>query len=257
MFFLSGESFLSRAQIALSLKTGAVTRVKPLPVKTIKKPSYKVKAGESYSALFKEKKDLSLKPFDFSLKPFVFEDEHILVVDKPAGLTSHPGPGHEQDSLVNALIGKTKLSCGTDPLRPGVVHRLDKDVSGLMILSKTEKAQNILIQSFKQKTIKRIYRALCAGSAKEPLGSIKSFIGRHPKDRKKFYSFKEPKVGAKLAKTHYQILKSFNPIIHHIECQLETGRTHQIRSAFKRKGASHFGRQSVFFAKETKQAFKR
>ncbi len=226
--FLSEAGLLSRAKAGKSLKAGEVTKTKPLPKAVIKKPSHKVKAGESYSLVFKEKKELSLEPYDFPL-PFVFEDEHILVVNKPAGLTSHPGPGHERDSVVNALIGKTKLSSGTDPLRPGVVHRLDKDVSGLMILSKTEKAQKFLIEGFKKKTIKRIYKVVSAGRFKESMGSLKSFIGRHPKDRKKFYSFKEQVVGAKPALTHYRVLKSFNNIIHHIECRLETGRTHQIR----------------------------
>ena len=186
--------------------------------------------------------------------PIVFEDEHILVVDKPAGLTVHPGPGHSKDTLVNMLIQQKKqLSSGTKEDRPGIVHRLDKDVSGLMVLSKTEEAQTALIQSFKEKTITRKYKALAAGAIKQEQGKIESFIGRHPKDRKKFYSFKEERTGSKKAVTFYKLIKSFQEKIHLLECQLQTGRTHQIRVHLFSQGWLVLGDPIYCFKKKKSQ----
>ena len=160
----------------------------------------------------------------------VYEDEHILVLDKPASLVVHPGAGKEEVSLVHIL--KLKLSpelLEESPLRPGVVHRLDKGVSGLMLFAKNLHAKKKLIDQFKQKKIKRQYRALVIGKARETKGKIESWMGRHPKNRKKFHSFHQYWKGSKKAITYYQILSSFQSQLHHIQCQLDTGRTHQIR----------------------------
>ena len=220
----------SRSQAEKIIKQSLVKIKKEDKYFIIIKPSYKVKTGQCYFITYPNTSQaVELKPYDRAIS-ILYEDKHLLVVDKPAGIVVHPGPGHEQDTLVNALIGKTSLSEGVDPLRPGIVHRLDKDVSGLMLLSKTEETQNLLIEQFKLKKIKRIYRALTAGKNKEEKeGRIISFIGRHPKHRKIFYSFNEEVTGAKRAVTYYQVLESFQEKIHHIQCQLETGRTHQIR----------------------------
>ena len=223
----------SRSQAEKWIKQSLVKNNNGLP---LLKPSYKVKTGDSLSLAVLPVKTVPLEPYDFSV-PVIFEDDHILVVNKPAGLSVHPGAGRSKNTLVNALVHKVKLSSGVDPLRPGIVHRLDKDVSGLMVLSKTDSAQDKLISMFKEKKVFRLYQALAAGVFKEKQGCIVSYIGRHPRDRKKFYSFDksdsssfdEKNIRAKRAVTFYKVIKSFKEKIHLVECRLETGRTHQIR----------------------------
>ena len=225
--------------------------VKKISGEVILKPSYKVISEEGFLLTMPAKEESSeLKPYHLPV-PIVFEDSHLLVVNKPAGLVTHPGPGHLQDTLVNALIGKVKLSSGVDPMRPGIVHRLDKDVSGLMILSKTDEMQQKLIQLFKEKKIQRFYKVLAGGVFKQKEGTIISYIGRHPKDRKKFYSFpkkvdpddKPQSSPAKKAITFYKVLDSVEDKIHLVECQLETGRTHQIRVHLSSQGNYILGDQ--------------
>jgi len=238
----------SRSQAEKIIKKALVSKKTENGYAVVVKPSYRIKAAECYRVfLTKEEKPEAprLRSYNYPV-PVVYEDEHLLVVNKPAGIVVHPGPGHEQDTLVNALVGKTGLSAGVNPLRPGVVHRLDKDVSGLMLLSKTEKAQDILIKYFKLKAVERVYRALVSGVVQKDEGSIISFIGRHPKDRKKFYSFNEEAAGLKKAITHYRALNSFQDRIHYIECRLETGRTHQIRVHLSSIGLPVLG-DNVYF----------
>ena len=221
----------SRSQAEKAIRQALVSKKTKNGCTVVVKPSHKIKTGECYLVPLKEEKKsevIHLESYDHPV-PVVYEDEHLLVVNKPADIVVHPGPGHEQDTLINALIEKKNLSAGTNPLRPGVVHRLDKDVSGLMLLSKTKKAQDTLIEDFKLKAVERVYRALTLGVVKKEKSPVISFIGRHPKDRKKFYSFNKEATGLKMAITHYRVLNSFQDKIHHIECRLETGRTHQIR----------------------------
>ncbi len=250
--FLS-SFFQSRSQAEHAIKKGLV---KGQGFSVIKKASHKVRAGEIYfitcSEDFSAKEPLVLKPYIFPVH-ILFEDEHLLVINKPTGLTVHPGPGHKHDTLVNALFHKTTLSSGVAPLRPGIVHRLDKDVSGLMILSKTKKAEELLIEQFKQKKIHRLYHTLTCGTFKEIPSPISSFIGRHTKDRKKFYSFEQEKKGAKKAITHCRLIKSFKGKIHLMECRLETGRTHQVRVHLKSRGLPILGDSLYFPARQQKK----
>ncbi len=210
----------------------------------IDKASYKVKLGDTFILNFPNfLVEESLKPYDFFV-PILFEDADLLIVDKPAGLVVHPSCGHRQDSLVNALIGEVDLRGGTDFLRPGIVHRLDRDVSGLMVLTKTQRAYESLLKQFQSRSIRRVYRGWVIGHLPDDCTNnwqkIESFIGRHPRDRKKFYSFsvdplsptsqnKTSPVAAKKAISFYRLVKSYGKYLHHLECCLKTGRTHQIR----------------------------
>ena len=156
----------------------------------------------------------------------IYEDDDVLVVNKPSGMVVHPGSGNNSGTLVNALMHYTnELSDvnGTD--RPGIVHRIDKDTSGILLISKTNKAHNILANDFANKKIKRKYRALVSGVIKENVGKIDAPIGRDKKDRKKMCV---TPTNSKKAVTNFTVLERYNNATL-IECILETGRTHQIR----------------------------
>jgi 23S rRNA pseudouridine1911/1915/1917 synthase len=190
------------------------------------KPSYKIQFGDLIEIEVLGKKTLELVPYDFDLD-IIFEDEHLLVVNKPAGLVVHPAYGHESDTLINALIARnTKLSTGGDTFRPGLVHRIDKDTSGLLVLAKNEDAHFFLAKQFFKKTIHRRYWALCFANKKMNKGTIVSQLIRDPKNRQRFISTSE-NLGKK-AITHYETLHECNGL-RLFELHLETGRTHQIR----------------------------
>jgi 23S rRNA pseudouridine1911/1915/1917 synthase len=169
-----------------------------------------------------------LVAYDFPLQ-IPYEDSDLLIVDKPAGLVVHPACGHLQDTLVNALIHHTNdLSLGFNEQRPGLVHRIDKDTSGLLVIAKTEKAQRLLALQFQNKTTHRLYRALVFGKFKEDRGTIRSSLKRHPEDRKRVTSVAETE-GGKHAVTHYTVVGYHQSGVSLVELRLETGRTHQIR----------------------------
>jgi len=154
----------------------------------------------------------------------LFEDAHLIVLNKPAGLVVHPAAGHASGTLVNALLHYTEVEQGDDPRRPGVVHRLDKDTSGVMVVTRTEAAREGMSALFAKHDIERVYEAICLGLP-PPSVSYDTLIGRHPQDRKRFSS--KVRTG-KRAITHVvrqRVLKGAALI----RCQLETGRTHQIR----------------------------
>jgi len=212
----------SRTQAAALIDKGCVL-FNDKPVKS----SYKVLLGDKFQIALPEKVEATeLSPFDFKLD-ILFEDEDLLVVNKPAGLVVHPAHGHHERTLVNALIHHTKdLSMGFGENRPGIVHRLDKETSGLLVIAKNNFAHENLSQQFQQRTVHRRYWALVFGEIKNQEGRIETLIARHPTDRKKFSS----KVTAgKIAITNYKRLAVSPKKMSLLEVRLETGRTHQIR----------------------------
>jgi 23S rRNA pseudouridine1911/1915/1917 synthase len=156
----------------------------------------------------------------------VHEDRWLVVVDKPAGLVVHPAPGHEAGTLVNALLAHCQDLRGIGgELRPGIVHRIDKDTSGLLVVAKDDATMNALGAAFKAHTIDRVYEALVAGAPPGPSGRIDTFYGRDPRERKKFSSRVR---SGKRAVTNWRLLQKF-PGAARMEARLETGRTHQVR----------------------------
>lgn len=175
----------------------------------------------------KDDNSQELKPYDIKLD-IVFEDDDLMVINKPAGLVVHPAQGHNQDTLVNAVINKLQgLSLGVNEKRPGIVHRLDKETSGLIVVAKNDVSYLNLAEQFKNKTARRHYWALVHGNLSFEQKTIESFLIRHPKDRKRFCSDKFQT--GKFAKTHISLLQNYLQNVAWIECELETGRTHQIR----------------------------
>ncbi|OFZ19373.1 MAG: hypothetical protein A2Z20_01960 [Bdellovibrionales bacterium RBG_16_40_8] len=196
------------------------------------KPAHRTSLGEEFVVYSADAISSQLVPYDFKLD-VVYEDDHLIVVNKPSGLVVHPAVGHHQDTLVNALLYHTKnLASDADPARPGIVHRIDKDTSGLLVVAKQDSALRALARQFKKKEVHRIYWAVTYGKFNSLSGTITSYMRRHPTDRKKFASEKInsgaiPK--GKLAITHYKTIKIHPSGLSLVNCQLETGRTHQIR----------------------------
>jgi 23S rRNA pseudouridine1911/1915/1917 synthase len=157
----------------------------------------------------------------------VFEDDVVLVLDKPAGLVVHPGAGVQSGTLVNALLhhAPAVAKVGGEG-RPGIVHRLDRDTSGLLVVAKTEDAYQALVEALRQRTVSRVYQAIVWGDPGPNAGTIDLPIGRDPKDRKRMAVVRGP--GGKAARTHWKVLERYG-MATLLECRLETGRTHQIR----------------------------
>ena len=215
---LSKLSGMSRSKIQKQIKEKQVT-----VNGKVEAASYSVKEGDKITLPEEAPEMEALKPYDLSLD-IVFEDENLLIINKPSGLVVHPAPGHYEDTLVNALFSKTNLS-HQDSFRPGVVHRLDKDTSSLMLIAKNDKTHEKLSEMLKNKEIERHYLALVDGVIPNESGTIDAPIGRDPKNRLKM---KVEKENSKEAVTHFKVLKRYTKHTL-IECVLETGRTHQIR----------------------------
>lgn len=200
------------------------------------KASFRVKGGDKISICVPPPEVLEAKAENIPLK-VIFEDEHMIVIDKPAGMVTHPGAGVSSGTLVNAVLFHSagSLSSIGGVIRPGIVHRLDKDTSGLIVVAKTDLAHAGISQQLKVKTARRSYVAICEGCPKEEAGTIETYIGRHPVRRKEMAVLKEG-AGGRLAITHYTILKRFSKYTF-VGLELETGRTHQIRVHMAHLGA--------------------
>ena len=182
--------------------------------------------GAEYRVELPEVKDTEIVPRDLPLE-IVYEDEDVLVLNKPKGLVVHPAPGHWDDTLVNALMYhcKDSLSGINGELRPGIVHRIDKDTSGLLIVAKNDMAHQSLAEQLKDHTLSRTYEAVVKGCFREDSGTIDAPIDRHPVDRKKMAVTEK---NSRPAVTHYEVIERFRGYSL-VRCRLETGRTHQIR----------------------------
>ena len=237
-FIAHNERTLSRTRIK-NLITKSKLKINE---KVIEDPSKKISVGDILALEIPEPRQLSLKPYKYKLD-IIFEDEDLLVINKSSGISMHPGAGNYDNTIVNALINyNKKLSNIGDELRPGIVHRLDKDTSGLILIAKNNKSHENLSDQFNKHTIKRIYQTLVWGKLRPQKGKIETFIKRSSKNRQLMeVSFSK----GKKAITNYRTLNVFEntniPTFSLIECKLETGRTHQIRVHMTFKGNNILG----------------
>ncbi|MBO5158848.1 MAG: RluA family pseudouridine synthase [Lachnospiraceae bacterium] len=190
------------------------------------KTGYQLSKGDEVSVNIPEPKELDVAPQKMDLD-IVYEDEDVILINKPKGMVVHPAPGHTTDTLVNGLLYhcKDNLSGINGVARPGIVHRIDRDTTGILIVCKNDMSHNSIAAQLKEHSINRRYRALVHGNLKENQGTVEGPIGRHPIDRKKMAINEK---NGKPAVTHYTVLERFGNYTL-IECVLETGRTHQIR----------------------------
>ena len=186
----------------------------------------KLKPGDAVSVTVPEPKAVDIAPTEMKLD-IAYEDEDVIVINKPKGLVVHPAVGHQDDTLVNGLLYALgdDLSGINGELRPGIVHRIDKDTSGLLAVAKNDYAHTVLASQLKDHSMHRVYEAIVCGSFREDSGTVNAPIGRHPSDRKKMCVTAR---NSKEAVTHWEVVARYRGYTH-IRCKLETGRTHQIR----------------------------
>lgn len=228
---LSGErldGFLSRVLPDLSRSAAQKLLEQGLVLRNGKpgKKNDRLEAGDEISVTLPEPKPLDVPATKMELD-IVYEDEDVLVINKPKGLVVHPAAGHQEDTLVNGLLYAKgdSLSGINGILRPGIVHRIDKDTSGLLAIAKNDLAHTVLASQLKDHTMARTYEAIVCGNLKEDSGTVDAPIGRHPSDRKKMCVTAR---NSKNAVTHWEVVDRY-PGYTHVRCRLETGRTHQIR----------------------------
>ena len=219
--YISRHTEFSRNSVQILLDNGDIN----VNDKSVTK-SYKVKNGDTVNVTVHPPKETEIVPQNIPLDIY-YEDDDLLVVNKPKGMVVHPANGNEDGTLVNALMYHCKgsLSGINGEIRPGIVHRIDKDTSGLLVVAKNDFAHGHLARQFKEHSINRVYNAIVYGNIKEDEGDIDAPIGRHKTDRKKFCV---TTLNSKNAFTHYKVLERLNGFCL-IEAKLKTGRTHQIR----------------------------
>ena len=211
--------------------------------KILKNPSKKVVTGDKINLLIPKPEVASLKPYNFKLE-IIYEDDDLLIINKPAGIVMHPGAGNHDKTIVNALIhyDKDSLSNIGDKLRPGIVHRIDKNTSGLVVIAKNDKTHEDLSKQFSQHSIKREYQLLIWGKLRPSSGKIETYIVRSSRNRQ---LMEVSRSKGKKAITNYKTIEIFEnekvPTLSLVECRLETGRTHQIRVHMNYKGNSIVG----------------
>ena len=220
--FVAEKSELTRSAAARLIEDGDI-----LVYGVKKAKNYKLREGDEIEVNIPEVQEYDAEPEDIALD-IVYEDEYIIVINKPSGMVVHPAPGNYSGTLVNALLYhcKDSLSGIGGVMRPGIVHRIDKDTSGLLVVAKCDEAHIALSEEMKHHGIEREYHALVVGGFSEDTGTVDQPIGRHPVDRKKMAVVRDG--SAKEAITHYRVLERYGRISY-LAVRLETGRTHQIR----------------------------
>ncbi len=221
--YLAGAADLSRSAVERLLEQG---RIAVIGGDANKK--YRLKGGEQITLTLPDPAPAEALPEQIPLD-VVYEDEDIVVVNKPQGMVVHPAAGNESGTLVNALLYHCKgsLSGVGGVERPGIVHRIDKDTSGLLVVAKNDFAHHHLAEQLKTHTVSRVYSAIAVGNLREDRGTVHAPIGRHPTDRKRMAIARREELGRD-AVTHYEVLERFCGFCL-VQCRLETGRTHQIR----------------------------
>ena len=224
--FVAEKSELTRSAATRLIESGKITLEganKPLNKKD------KICKGDVLVVCLPEPEPCEAQPEDIPLD-IIYEDEDIIVVNKPEGMVVHPAAGNPSGTLVNALLYHCKdgLSGIGGVIRPGIVHRIDKDTGGLLVVAKNDAAHLFLAEEIKYHRVERVYHAIVRGNFREDCGTVDAPIGRHPVDRKKMAVIRTDEYRSREAITHWRVLERFGQFTH-IECRLETGRTHQIR----------------------------
>ena len=222
------DAFLARSELGLS-RSAAQKLMEEGRVTLMGKPGKKndrLNVGDIVEVTIPEPREVDVAPTEMPLD-IVYEDQDVVVINKPKGLVVHPAAGHQDDTLVNGRLYAMgdSLAGINGELRPGIVHRIDKDTSGLLAVAKNDLAHTVLASQLKDHTMARTYEAIVCGTLKEDSGTVDAPIGRHPTDRKKMCVTER---NSKPAVTHWEVIRRYRGYTH-IRCRLETGRTHQIR----------------------------